>query len=200
MMSAQPHPPEAHVDLSIEVSGGPLPRDHSLPVWNAVAHAAPALMEQTTLAILPVRAAAGYDGRLVLQRRTRLLMRLPESAVDTVLALSGRRLHIGGFPVLFGAVKTRPLAAHVTLYAHRVAATHDDESAFVEQVTRELDALGVRGEFIVGKRTDAAGPEGLLAGFSLMLTDLSARQSLLLQASGLGRHRNLGFGIFVGHK
>ena len=99
MMSAPPHPPEAHVDLSIEVSGGPLPRDHSLPVWNAVAHAEPALMEQTTLAILPVRAAAGYDGRLVLQRRTRLLMRLPESAVDTVLALSGRRLHIGGFPV-----------------------------------------------------------------------------------------------------
>lgn len=199
-MSAQPQPPQAHVDLSIEVSGGPLPRDHSLSVWNAVAHAAPALVEQATLAILPVRAAASYDGRLVLQRRTRLLMRLPESAVDTVLALSGSRLHIGGFPVLLGAVKTRPLAAHVTLYAHRVAAALDDEAAFVEQVTRDLEQLGVRAEFIVGKRTDAAGPAGPLAGYSLMLTDLSARQSLLLQASGLGLHRNLGFGIFVGHK
>jgi hypothetical protein len=41
---------------------------------------------------------------------------------------------------------------------------------------------------------------GVLVGFSLMLADLTPRQSLALQASGLGAHRRIGFGIFIGHK
>jgi CRISPR-associated protein Cas6 len=189
-----------HVDLSVEVSGGPLPRDHSLALWEALVREIPSLADDDTLAVLPVRAAASGAGRLVLQRRSRLLMRLAEHGVDAVLALSGRSIEIAGAPVLCGGVKTRPLAPHATLYAHRVAAERDDETAFVRQVGEALARLGVGSEFIVGKRTQTRGPLGELTGFSLMLTDLPPRQSLALQASGLGAHRRLGFGIFVGHK
>lgn len=191
---------EGLVDLSIEISGGPLPRDHALEVWSALAQAVPRLREDPVLAILPVRAASGGDGRLVLQRRSRLLMRVAEPAVAAVLALCGRQLDVAGAPVTFGGVKTRPLAPHPTLYAHRVAAERDDEAEFVRQATRELGQLGMPAEFVVGKRSQARGPAHAVVGFSLMIADLSSRQSLLLQANGLGAHRNLGFGIFVGHK
>jgi len=188
------------VDLAFAVSGGPLPRDHSLALWEALVLAAPSLADDETLAVLPVRAASAGGGPMVLQRRSRLLLRLSESRVEAVLALCGRQIEIAGAPVRLGAAKTRPLAHYATLYAHRVAAEHDDEAEFVRQTVRDLDRLGMRAEFIVGKRTQVQGPRGMLAGFSLMLADLAARQSLALQASGIGAHRRLGFGIFVGHK
>lgn len=188
------------VDLAIAVSGEPLPCDHSLALWQALVMAAPALAEDASIGVLPLRAAARSDGRIVLQRRSRLLMRLAEPGVDAALALCGRQIEIAGATVRLGSAKTRPLAHYATLYAHRVAAEQDDEAAFVRQTVRALDQLGMRAEFIVGRRTQASGPQGPLAGFSLMLTDLSSRQSLALQARGLGAHRRLGFGIFLGHK
>jgi CRISPR-associated protein Cas6 len=199
-MPVNPAADLSYVDLAFAVSGGPLPRDHSLALWDALVQAAPSLAEDETIAVLPLRAASAGDGDLVLQRRSRLLMRLAESQVDNVLTLCGRQIKIAGAAVLLGVAKTRPLAHHATLYAHRVAAEHDDEAEFVLQATRDLDQLGVRAEFIVGKRTLARGPLGAIAGFSLMLADLAPRQSLALQASGLGVHRRLGFGIFVGHR
>ena len=199
-MALNPAADLSTVDLAIAVSGGPLPRDHSLALWNALARAAPSLAEDETIAVLPLRAASAGDGRLVLQRRSRLLMRLADSHVDAMLALCGRQIQVAGAAILLGAAKTRPLSPYATLYAHRVAAEHDDESEFVRQATRDLEQLGVRAEFIVGKRTLTRGPLGELAGFSLMLAELTPRQSLALQASGLGAHRRLGFGIFVGHK
>ena len=192
--------PAEYIDLALEVSGGPLQRDHSLALWEAIVTVSPALADDETVAILPVRAAAGGEGRLVLQRRSRLLMRLRESRVETVLGLCGRSIEVAGRKVDFGAAKTRPLAPHATLYAYRVAATIDDEAQFVREAGHGLAELGIRTEFIVGKRSATRGPLGELAGFSLMLTELTARESLGLQASGLGAHRRLGFGIFVGHK
>lgn len=188
------------VDLAFAVSGGPLPRDHSLALWDALAEAAPGLADDETLAVLPVRAAPACDGHLVLQRHSRLLLRVAESRLDAALALCGRRLEIAGAAVLLGAAKTRALAHHATLYSQRVAAEHDDEAQFVQQAARDLDRVGVRAEFIVGRRSEARGPAGLLQGFSLMLAELAPQQSLALQGSGLGAHRRLGFGIFVGHK
>ena len=192
--------PQNHVDMAFAVSGGELPRDHSLALWQALVQAAPWLDTDEAVAVLPIRAASAGGDRLVVHRRSRLLMRLPETRVEAALALSGRRLELAGAPVALGAAKTRPLISHATLYAHRVAAERDDEGSFVEQAKRELEQLGLRNDFIVGRRTLTRGPAGMLAGYSLMLAELPARQSLALQVAGIGAHRGLGFGIFVGHK
>ncbi|MBI3370249.1 MAG: type I-MYXAN CRISPR-associated protein Cas6/Cmx6 [Betaproteobacteria bacterium] len=190
----------SHVDMAFAVSGDELPRDHSLALWQALVQAAPWIGDDDAVAVLPIRAASAGGDRLVVHRRSRLLMRLPEARVEAALALSGRRLEVADAPLTLGDAKTRPLVAHATLYAHRVAAERDDEERFVKQAERELDRLGVRNDCIVGRRTLTRGPAGVLAGYSLMLADLPARQSLALQVAGIGAHRGLGFGIFVGHK
>ena len=189
-----------HVDMAFAISGGELPRDHSLALWQALANAAPWIVEDDAVAVLPIRASSAGGDRLVVHRRSRLLMRLPEERVEAALALSGRRLDLAGAPVTLGEAKTRTLIAHATLYAHRVAAERDDEEGFVAQAKRELERLGVRNDFIVGRRSMTRGPGGPLAGYSLMLAELPARQSLVLQVAGIGAHRGLGFGIFVGHR
>lgn len=190
----------SHVDMAFAVSGGELPRDHSFALWQALAQAAPWLCEDDTVAVLPVRAASAGGDNLVVQRHSRLLMRLPEARVEAALALSGRQLEVAGAALTLGEAKTRPLVSHATLYAHRVAAEGDDEAIFVEQVKRELALLDVRNDFIVGRPSRTRGPAGDVAGYSLMLAELAARQSIVLQVAGIGAHRRLGFGIFVGHK
>ena len=189
-----------HVDLAFAVSGGQLARDHSLELWQALRQAAPALLEDPMVAVLPIRAASAGDGGLVLQRHSRLLLRIPEAMIDLALGLCGRQLDVAGAPVTLGEAKTRPLAAYATLYAQRVAAVVDDEAGFVKQAQEELGRIEVSKDFIVGKRTATRGPGGEIAGYSLMLAELSSRQSLALQVHGIGAHRGLGFGVFVGHK
>ena len=196
----------SHMDMAFAVSGGELPRDHSFALWQALAQAAPWLGEDDTVAVLPIRAASAGGDRLVVQRHSRLLMRLREARVEAALALSGRRLEVAGAALTLGEAKTRPLVAHATLYAHRVATADDagglwpGEADFVEQVKRELALLEVRSDFIVGRPSRTRGPAGDVAGYSLMLAELPARQSIVLQVAGIGAHRRLGFGIFVGHK
>jgi CRISPR-associated protein Cas6 len=188
------------VDMAFAVSGGRLPRDHSLELWQALERAVPSLAEDDTTAVLPIRAASAGDLGLVLARRSRLLMRLDEARVAAALELCGKRLDLGAAKIEVGAAKTRPLAPYATLYSHRVAAENCDEQAFVEQVARALARLGIHSEFIVGKRSGTRGAYGELTGFSLMLADLAPHASLVLQAAGLGDYRQLGFGVFVGHK
>jgi CRISPR-associated protein Cas6 len=190
----------SHVDIAFTVSGERLPRDHSYDLWRALSGAAPALLADPAVAVLPVRGASAGEGAIVLQRRSRLLMRIPEASIDVALGLCDRRLEVAGAPVVLGAAKTRPLAPYPTLYAHRVAADADEEVAFIKQVAASLQVLGVSADFVVGKRTVTRSPEGDIPGFSLMLCELSARQSLVLQMHGIGVHRGLGFGVFVGHK
>ncbi len=187
------------MELSFAVSGGRLARDHSFALWQALERAAPWLAGEQALAVLPVRAAASGDF-LLLNRRSRLLMRLPEARIAAALELCGRRLEVAGEALHLGKAASRPLAAHATLYSHRVAAEATDEREFVAQVARQLGELGIHAEFIVGRRSSTRGPGGTLTGFSLMLAALPPRVSLALQAAGLGAHRKLGFGVFLGHR
>ena len=188
------------VELAFAVTGGRLPWDHSFALWQALELAAGWLAEDEATAVLPIRAASAGNQGLVLGRHSRLLIRLREARVEAALALCGKRLDLAGVPVEVGSAKTRPLSPHATLYSHRVAAQSDDEAGFVRQVTGELARLGIHSEFIVGKRASVRGLDRELAGFSVMLAQLGAQASLKLQAAGLGAHRRLGFGVFVGHR
>jgi CRISPR-associated protein Cas6 len=189
-----------HVDMAFSVSGRRLPRDHSAALWVALAHALPWLEDEDELAVFPVRAAAISGGSLVINRRSRLVLRLRAERVRGALELCGRTIEVGGESLVIGKAMTRALIPHGTIYAHRVAARDDDEAAFARQVAEELDAFAVRGDFITGKRSSAHGPSGDVTGFSVMLTALRPPESTRLQVAGLGPHRKLGFGVFVPHR
>lgn len=188
------------VDLAFSLAGGPLPRDHSLGLWHAIARELPWLEREDLAAIFPVRASALSDGVLAVGRHSRLMLRLPAERVRDALALCGTALAIDGARLAIGRALTRPLIAHGTLYAQRVASAADDEAAFEQEAAAGLAALAVGGELVCGRRTAAAGPGGTLVGFSLMLAGLAPAESLRLLVAGLGPHRKLGFGAFLPHR
>jgi CRISPR-associated protein Cas6 len=139
-------------------------------------------------------------GRLAVNRRSRLMLRLPATRVRDALALCGAAIQIEDAALAVGRAMTRALIPHGTLYAHRVAAVEDDELAFMKAVASGMEQLAIRGDFICGKRSSVRSDAGEVAGFSLMLTGLRPAESVRVQTAGLGPHRKLGFGIFVPHR
>jgi CRISPR-associated protein Cas6 len=188
------------VDVLFELSGTLVPADCAAALALAVTAALPWFEAEPRAGIHPLRAAPSTHGTMVLARRARLMVRVPEARAAGTLALTGRRLDLGGEPVTVGAGRLRALAPSATLFAQRVASDSRDERAFHDHVVRWLAELGVRCEFISG-RARSVGAEGReVVGYSLALHGLGPADSLRVQAEGLGGERQLGFGIFVPHK
>lgn len=186
--------------MAFALEGETVPRDHAFGLWRSLAQALPWMDEEENVAIFGLRAAPVADGRLAVNRRSRLMLRLPASRVRDALALCGTAIRIEDARLAVGRAMTRALIPHGTVYAHRVAAEGDDEIGFMQAVARGLGELAIRGDFICGKRSCVRVERGEVSGFSLMLTGLRPAESVRVQTAGLGPHRKLGFGIFVPHR
>jgi len=190
------------VDVSFEVQGETLPRDYAPVLKLAVLTALPWLADEPLAGVHAVRAPL-TDLGLVLSRRARLQLRVSAERADAVRALSGQRLNLGAATLGIGAATVKPVQPFATLRAAMVVSRFDDEQAFVDDVEMQLEVLGIKGEVICGKpavvsRGERQSPA--LAGFAVVVHELSISHSLRLQTVGLGPERMLGCGLFVHHK
>ena len=79
--------------------------------------------------------------------------------------------------------------------------TAADETAFIERSVDALRALGIKPKkLLCGRAIQIAVPGKTLHARSIMLADLGLDESIQLQLRGLGPHRQLGCGLFIGHK
>ncbi|MGE5116149.1 MAG: type I-MYXAN CRISPR-associated protein Cas6/Cmx6, partial [Betaproteobacteria bacterium] len=118
---------------------------------------------------------------------------------DEVGSLAGRDLNVAGHRLRLGPPSRRELLPHNALYAERVlAADGADEAAFLDAVDAQLRALDIACRRVCGQRGQA--DDGGLDGYSLMLYELAAADSLRLLEQGLGDGRLLGCGLFVAHR
>lgn len=199
-MSSAPELVEPALDVAFAIEGRSLPRDHAQALADALAAHLPWLAGHPTAGVHPVKVVPGSGPVGWLSQRARLLLRVPQSRAPALAALAGHTLGVDGNELRLGAPRPHPLLPHGTLYAYFVAAASDDEAAFMLTVDAELAALGIRCRKVCGKRQQRGSPPAALDGFSLMLHELSAADSLTAQRVGLGPHRSLGCGLFVPHK
>lgn len=188
------------VDVAFEVQGRDLPRDHRWLLAQALLRELAWLAAEPAAAVQPLKLVPGAADPGLVSPRSRLVLRVPRGRAGEVAALAGRTLALGGHALHLGRPQQRELLAHGTLYAHFVDAAGADEAAFLAAAAAELAALDIAGDPIVGRAQRVCGPEGTLAGFSLMLHGLRSTASQTLLERGLGRHRLLGCGVFVPHK
>lgn len=188
----------AMIDIAFPVEGGALPPDHRQALADALERALPWLAGVPGAGVHRLNLVSGAAGEALLSRRTRLKLRVPRERADATCALAGAALVVATRRLRVGSAQRRELVDHRTLYAHFVAADDGDELAFMRAVDGELARLGVRCRPICGlPQTIEAGS---LRGFSLMLDGLAPDQSLAVLEAGVGAHRRLGCGLFVGHK
>ena len=161
---------------------------------------APWLAEETLAGVHPIHGADNGAGELILNRRTKLVLRIPSERVKDLLAIQGQSINLAGNVLVIGAGKTKPLPLHTPLYAHCVTTGSTDESDFVRDIMRMLDDLGIETRFICGRQQTITTDVGPVAGYSLMLHGLPIEHAIRVQQLGIGSNRKLGCGIFIPHK
>jgi CRISPR-associated protein Cas6 len=190
----------ASVDVLFAIRGTSLAADHRFLLLQQLTRHLPWLETEIAAGVHPLRSAHSDDGRLLLSRRVKLILRLPMARVDDALELTGKHLDIGDASLQVGTAVVRPLRPFGTLYAYFVAARSDDEDDFVREVSGWLGELSAPCSVVCGRRHALRAGERRVAGYSLMLHDLAPEHSLLLQQVGLGSDRKLGCGILVPHR
>lgn len=189
------------VDAQFDLEGSEIPADHGYALYQELLRLAPWLAETPQVAVHPVHAGpTGRNANLVINRRVKLVLRVPAERFQALQPLEGQVIDPGAGPLRIGALKRRPMTPFQTLYSHFVAMGVADEVEFLARAQAELDAMGIRCGLICGKRREMATPDGAVVGFSLMLHDVSLEESIRLQETGLGRHRSYGCGVFIPHK
>jgi CRISPR-associated protein Cas6 len=189
------------MDAVFDLASGEIPADHGHALFEALARHLPWLRETPEAGVQPVQGApTGRNDNLMINRRVKLVIRLPVDRLADAKALTGRTINPGAGELAVGGLKEKLLTPFAYLYSHFVSMDTEDEAEFMQAVRKELDQMQVRCGLIPGKKRKMSTPSGDVWGYSLMLHDVDLLQSLLIQEVGLGRRRNQGCGIFIPHK
>lgn len=188
------------VDVAFGLTASVLPADYEWPLFQAVAGVVPWITEMADAGIHPVRGTRNADGKLLVGNRAKLVVRMPRERVCASSALEGALLELEGATARLGQGNFRRLDPSPTLYSSRVLTGDEDEAAFSAHIARELGLLGIARPFVCGRRVSVRLPGGPAAAFSVAVHGLRDAESLQLQATGLGRARAIGCGLFVPHK
>jgi CRISPR-associated protein Cas6 len=207
--------PDDIVDLVFDIQCRELPVDHQSDLSEALCAHVPELADDNPLAVHSIHLAGSQNGwerpdpelgqRLILSRRTKLILRVTADARDRIAErLDGVELDVGGCAMRVGRSKTKKLSSQGTVFSRYVVlepGEDTDETAFMQRIVSQLAERGIRvRKALSGKTTELQGPEGPILTRSLMIADLAADESVRLQQEGLGPLRHMGCGIFIPHK
>lgn len=188
-------------DAQFDLEGLEIPADHGFALYKELLRCLPWLAGTPEVGVHPVHGApSGRNENLVINRRVKLLLRLPVERLEDARALVGQVIDPGAGPLKIGALKQRQMTPFQTLYSHFAVMGTEDEAEFLDRAKAELAAKDIHCGLICGKKRRMATPEGIVWGYSLMLHDVTLLQSLKIQEEGLGLHRGYGCGIFIPHK
>lgn len=191
------------VDLYFRVQGKQITVDHGYVLYAAISRCLENerdrwLHGSEQVGLIPVRGRYLGRGRLALGSNARFGLRLPAGLISKSLPLAGKRLELNGDKLLVGTTTTSALIPAPVLYAHIVTTKNgEDEKRFDDEVRRQLVALEIKGKPTRGPRRIVTIKDKKVVGYSLLVTELTAEESVCLQEHGLGGRRKMGCGIFV---
>jgi CRISPR-associated protein Cas6 len=203
------------VDLKFPLRAATVPRDHGYLLYAALCSVLPALHEARWFGVHPIDGVPVDENTLDLRGRARLGLRLPAEHIPEVLALAGTTLDIGGHAAVVGVPNVQALVPAATLDARLVVIKltevprHEhaelgrstlDVTAIAEryrgEIERQLAALEIARPFELRGRQSLTVGGRRVVGYSVRVQELTAEESLRLQAAGLGGKRRMGCGIF----
>jgi CRISPR-associated protein Cas6 len=189
------------LDLHYDLVGNEIPADHGPALYAELLRHLPWLADTPGAAVHPVHGApSGRNANMVINRRVKLVLRLPVARLEEARALIGKSIDPGAGTLIIGDLKEKNLTPFGTLYSHFVTLGTADEATILAEVRRQLDEMGIQCGLIPGMQRKMLTPDGEISGHTLMLHDLSLVHSLAVQEQGLGLHRVWGCGIFIPHK
>ncbi|MBI4808834.1 MAG: type I-MYXAN CRISPR-associated protein Cas6/Cmx6 [Nitrosomonadales bacterium] len=186
------------IDLVFDLRGETLPATYPFALWAELVKRVPQLAENEAVGVLPLKVAKNRDV-ILLPKRTKLVLRLPQDLLQLASRLSGAELDISPGVLSLGEMRTRTIQPHPTLHA-QLAAGADDEMEFMEAVHAHFAALEISANTICGIRHTLSDGRQSISGYSLVVHDLKPEASVRLQCVGMGEGRQFGCGIFMPYK
>ncbi len=197
------------VDLVFAAKGTTITTDHAYPLYAALSTLVPAFhTDNCPLRFAPISGIGQPDGTLRFGPQSCLRVRLPDDQVRLALPLAGKLLDIAGSRVRLGVPVIRTLFAAPAVVARMVTFKNaDTPEQFLTTARAKLAELGVAGEpslpiHLDGERAGEAKRRvvrvkgAVIVGYSLLVSEMSAADSLTLQERGLGGRSHLGCGFF----
>ena len=194
------------VDLYFHIQAKEIAVDHGYALYGAISHILETrgkdedkwLHTADNVGLLPIRGHYAGKGKLLLGQHAQLGLRLPVGLIPKVLPLAGKRLDVNGDVLRVGVSTTSALIPAPVLYAHIVTTKNGkDEARFDAEIQRQLDALAIKGKPARGPRRIMTIKDKKVVGYSLLVSELTAEESIRLQEQGLGGRRKMGCGVFV---
>ncbi|HCV13129.1 MAG TPA: type I-MYXAN CRISPR-associated protein Cas6/Cmx6 [Candidatus Accumulibacter phosphatis] len=191
------------IDLLFPLHGHEIPLDHGYALYAALSHALesatdPWLHTREDVGLHLIRGSYRGKGRLALSPASRIAIRLPVTLVHKFLLLAGQQLTLGTDPLRLGIPQPQALQPAPALYAHLVTTRNgQDESRFDTEMAHQLAELAIRGSPQRGPRRSFTIKDRKVVAHTLLVSELTAEESIRLQEHGLGGRRKLGCGVFV---
>lgn len=205
--------PDDVVDVSFQIECKQIALDHAHDLSQALLEYLPWLMQEKESGVHLIHGASTGNGWvrpgeaddsdfIYLSRRSRMQLRLPRERLAEAGVLLGKTLNVGGYPVHIGDYQIRPLSALGTLFSrHVLVEAGEDEDRFMQRIAAEMNAMDIKvKKMLCGIGHAFNSPKGKLPTLSIMVADLDPESSVTLQRRGVGRGREMGFGIFIPHK
>ena len=198
------------VDLIFSVAGSRLPTDHAYSLYGALSRIVPTFHEENSpLRFASISGESDGNGSLLIGERSFLRVRVPDDKIRDVLPLAGKRLDLDSHGIRLGVPSVQTLIPAASLFSRLVTFKNaDDPVTFLATARKKLEALGVAAEPSIPIHTDGerAGEAKrrvvrvkgqAIVGYSLIVSQLSADDSLRLQETGLGGRTQIACGFFV---
>ena len=188
---------EPKVDLSFKLMGKPIPVDHGYALYSAVSRIIPELHTDDQIGIKLLRGRYIGNGLLDISPFSHLILRLPVSRITRYIRLAGHHLDIKASKLTIGVPQTKALVPSAAVYAHLVSTKNGhDPQRFENEIARQIRSLDSKAKFVVGKRRTFGVHGKQVVGYSLMVHELTAEESITIQEIGLGGRRKMGCGFF----
>ena len=203
--------PDDIVDIVFGISCRALPVDHAYALSSAICSELDWFEDEPDAAVHTIHVSASGNGwyrpdnagqLLHPSRRTKLTLRIPKQRVEDARSLIGKTIDVAGNPLTINNMNQKPLSEITTIFARYIVVEHArSEMEFLSEVMASLQHMGIKPKkMLCGKEASLKLEDGEITTRSLMIADLTFKDSILLQQKGLGSHRWMGCGIFLPHK
>ena len=189
------------IDLVFPVQGKRIPVDHGYALYGALSRICPYIHETENVGIHRIRGSYCGDGLLSLSTRCRLMLRIPVDKLNIFLPLAGKLLDVDGHVLQLGIPKPYQLIPRTVVYSHLVTTKNgNDVERFEKEIRNQLSFMNIKGKPTIGKRRTFNVRDKQIVGYSVLVSELTAEESILLQEKGIGGRRKMGCGQFVSLK
>jgi len=191
------------VDLAFSLqSNKPLPADHGYALYGALSRVWPQVHRENGIGIHPIRGQQIGERKLMLDNRSRLVIRASAERIPELLPLAGKQVSVNESSLRIGVPQVWSLRPSTAVRSRLVTIKLTSgltEEAFLQAAKSQLVVLGISDtvQITTLKRRTLRIKDKEIVGYEVIVEGLSAEESLDLQERGIGGRRHMGCGVFV---